>query len=34
MKKADGSRARNTEVLTFEGDPIREAEVYFGRDVP
>jgi ketosteroid isomerase-like protein len=28
--KTDGSRFRNTEVLTFEGDKIRKAEVYFG----
>jgi ketosteroid isomerase-like protein len=33
MTKPDGSRARNTEVLTFDGDRIREAEVYFGWDV-
>lgn len=29
-KKTDGSRFRNTEVLTFEGDRISRAEVYFG----
>jgi len=28
--KSDGSRFRNTEVLTFEGDKLRRAEVYFG----
>jgi len=28
--RADGSRARNTEILTFEGERIRRAEVYFG----
>ena len=28
--RRDGSRFRNTEVLTFEGDRIREIEVYFG----
>lgn len=28
--KTDGSRFRNTEVLTFEGDKICKAEVYFG----
>src|ERR687886_721735 len=27
-RKTDGSRFRNTEVLTFEGDKIRKAEVY------
>ncbi|MBO0769285.1 MAG: nuclear transport factor 2 family protein, partial [Solirubrobacterales bacterium] len=26
----DGRRGRNTEVLTFEGDQIGAAEVYFG----
>jgi ketosteroid isomerase-like protein len=28
--KTDGRRFRNTEVLTFEGDTIRKAEVYYG----
>lgn len=28
--KTDGSRFRNTEVLTFKGDKICKAEVYFG----
>ena len=28
--KTDGRRFRNTEVLTFTGDRIRRAEVYFG----
>jgi ketosteroid isomerase-like protein len=28
--KADGRRFRNTEVLTFDGDRICKAEVYFG----
>ncbi len=31
--RTDGSRFRNTEVLTFEGDRIRRAEVYFGWDL-
>ena len=31
--KTDGSRFRNTEVLTFEGDRISQAEVYFGWDL-
>jgi len=31
--KTDGNRFRNTEVLTFEGDKIRRAEVYFGWDL-
>jgi ketosteroid isomerase-like protein len=31
--KTDGRRFRNTEVLTFEGDKIRKAEVYFGWDL-
>ena len=29
----DGHRFRNTEVLTFEGEKIRKAEVYFGWDL-
>jgi ketosteroid isomerase-like protein len=29
-KKTDGSRFRNTEVLTFRGEKICKAEVYFG----
>ncbi len=28
--KPDGGRGRNTEVLTFAGDRITRAEVYFG----
>jgi ketosteroid isomerase-like protein len=28
--KTDGRRFRNTEVLTFDGDKICKAEVYFG----
>jgi hypothetical protein len=28
--KVDGSRFRNTEVLTFDGAKLRRAEVYFG----
>jgi ketosteroid isomerase-like protein len=31
--KTDGSRFRNTEVLTFEGDRIAMVEVYFGWDL-
>jgi ketosteroid isomerase-like protein len=31
--KTDGHRFRNTEVLTFEGDKISKAEVYFGWDL-
>ncbi len=31
--KTDGSRFRNTEVLTFEGDKISKVEVYFGWDL-
>jgi ketosteroid isomerase-like protein len=31
--RTDGSRFRNTEVLTFAGDKIRRAEVYFGWDL-
>ncbi len=29
----DGKRGRNTEVLTFAGDRVRAAEVYFGWDL-
>lgn len=28
--KTDGNRFRNTEVLTFDGDRLAKAEVYFG----
>ena len=31
--KTDGRRFRNTEVLTFAGDKICKAEVYFGWDL-
>jgi ketosteroid isomerase-like protein len=31
--KSDGKRIRNTEVLTFEGDKLRQVEVYFGWDL-
>ena len=31
--KTDGRRFRNTEVLTFSGDKIKKAEVYFGWDL-
>ena len=31
--KVDGGRFRNTEVLTFAGDEITRAEVYFGWDL-
>ena len=31
--RTDGTRFRNTEVLTFEGDKIARAEVYFGWDL-
>jgi ketosteroid isomerase-like protein len=30
MTRPDGGRGRNTEVFTFDGDDIREIEVYFG----
>lgn len=33
MTRADGGRGRNTEVLTFEGDQLVRAEVYFGWDL-
>jgi hypothetical protein len=31
--RADGSRFRNTEVMTFDGDKIARTEVYFGWNV-
>ena len=31
--KQDGKRLRNTEVLTFRGDQLCRAEVYFGWDL-
>jgi ketosteroid isomerase-like protein len=31
--RTDGSRFRNTEVLTFEGERISRIEVYFGWDL-
>jgi ketosteroid isomerase-like protein len=31
--RVDGSRFRNTEVLTFDGEQIVKAEVYFGWDL-
>jgi ketosteroid isomerase-like protein len=31
--RADGSRFRNTEVMTFDGDKIARVEVYFGWNV-
>jgi hypothetical protein len=33
LEHADGRRGRNTEVLTFDGDRVRRAEVYFGWDL-
>jgi ketosteroid isomerase-like protein len=33
MKRADGGRGRNTEVMTFDGDKICRVEVYFGWEV-
>jgi ketosteroid isomerase-like protein len=32
-RKTDGKRFRNTEILSFDGDKICKAEVYFGWDV-
>ena len=34
LTRPDGSGGRNTEVLTFDGDKVREIEVYFGWDRP
>lgn len=33
MAKSDGSKGRNTEVLTFRGDRVCRVEVYFGWDL-
>lgn len=33
-ERVDGSRFRNTEVLSFDGDLVTRAEVYFGWDLP
>lgn len=33
MTRRDGGRGRNTEILTFDGDRIKAAEVYFGWDL-
>jgi ketosteroid isomerase-like protein len=33
IARTDGSRFRNTEILTFDGDRIRAVEVYFGWDL-
>lgn len=33
MRRSDGGRGRNTEVLTFKGEKLIEAEVYFGWEV-
>ena len=30
MRHPDGHKGRNTEVLTFKGDHVCRAEVYFG----
>jgi ketosteroid isomerase-like protein len=32
-QRTDGSRFRNTEVLTFDGGKLAKAEVYFGWDL-
>jgi ketosteroid isomerase-like protein len=32
--RTDGSRFRNTEVLTFDGGKLARAEVYFGWNLP
>jgi hypothetical protein len=33
MRRSDGGRGRNTEVLTFRGEKLVGAEVYFGWEV-
>ena len=32
-RQPDGTRGRNTEILTFDGDKVRRTEVYFGWNV-
>ena len=32
-RRADGSRFRNTEVMSFDGDKVSKVEVYFGWDL-
>ena len=34
LTKANGDAGVNTEVLSFDGDRLRRAEVYFGWDLP
>lgn len=34
LRSTDGRSGRNTEVLTFDGDRLRSAEVYFGWESP
>jgi ketosteroid isomerase-like protein len=34
LRREDGTGGRNTEVLSFRGDQITRAEVYFGWDLP
>jgi hypothetical protein len=33
LKHPNGTKGRNTEILTFEGDKVSKAEVYFGWNV-
>jgi 3-hydroxymyristoyl/3-hydroxydecanoyl-(acyl carrier protein) dehydratase len=33
LTRRDRGRGRNTEILTFDGDRITRAEVYFGWDI-
>jgi ketosteroid isomerase-like protein len=34
LTRTDGSRVRNTEIFSFDGDEISRVEVYFGWDLP
>jgi ketosteroid isomerase-like protein len=34
LRRPDGSGGRNTEILTFDGNAIVRAEVYFGWNLP
>jgi hypothetical protein len=33
LRQTNGSRGRNTEILTFEDDQVREVKVYFGWNI-
>jgi hypothetical protein len=33
LRRSDGRRGRNTEVITLDGDKVSGAEVYFGWEI-